>query len=176
MTALDHDPASPIPPGLADLSQTALRPGNPVKPTTPADTRGPRIRRAGYEPMPAVAVAEVGDPRRYHPGPIIDDLPDDPAACRATRLIMLLIVEVLARRRPATHLAGSVTASVQRCVRVAAAQATHVRLSSLHMQQPHANAVEVTAVCHTATGCRAVAARIQRAGRQTWRCTVFRFL
>jgi hypothetical protein len=142
---------------------------------TPTDPHGPRIRSATYEPAASAAAARDHDPT-YEPGPITDDVPGDPVARAATQLIVRLIVEVLACRRSADHLESFVTTSVARCIRVAATRVADVRLFSLHLQQPNAEAVEATAVCRTASGHRALAVRIDRCGRRGWRCSSFRIL
>jgi hypothetical protein len=136
---------------------------------------GPRIRAAVYESEFSAADRHVDCPS-FDRGPIVEDLRPDPVASAAAQLIMRLVIEVLARRRPATQLGDFVTPSVARCVRVAAAKATPVRMSSLHVQQPHADAVEACVVCRTDDGHRALVARIDRGGRREWCCTAFRFL
>jgi hypothetical protein len=131
--------------------------------------------RVCTRPKPDIDHRLPGQPT-YDPGPITEDLPDDPVARAAAQLIMQLIVEVLARQRPASHFGALVTPSVARCVRVARMRAGNLRLASLHVRQPCAEAVEVAAVCRTADGHRALAARIDSHALGEWRCTAFRFL
>jgi hypothetical protein len=184
MTTVDPRPANTIPLALTGWStqlslpddrtaeQSGLAEGGPLEERA---TWGPRIRPAVYEPRSSPANGRI-DCESYDRGPIVEDLPFDPAAAAPAQLIMRLIVEVLARRRRVEQLADLVTPSVARCVCAAAARATHVRLSSVHIQQPHPEAVEAAVVCRTAEGSRALAARIDRRGQRGWCCTSFRWL
>jgi hypothetical protein len=184
MTAVHRRPASTISRPTTARIRTcasndidrAQQPGlaDPAVSTGPA-TRWPLIRPAVYEPAPSAVDHATTNPS-YDRGPLVEDLPDDPAARAAARLILQAIVEVLSGRRPADQLSDIATPSVTRCVRVAARTATHVWMCSLHLHQPTASAVEATAVCRADDGVRALAARVDHSRRYGWRCTAFRFL
>jgi hypothetical protein len=117
------------------------------------------------------------------PVPIPDDLPFDPVAYTTARRTLSLILEVLDRRRPLTHLHPVLTPHTVRYMRVvterlpSTTRRGDARLLSIRMCQPSANVAEVAAVCKLGGRPRALAARFERQRRPLtvglrWYCAV----
>ena len=153
---------------------------------------GLRVRRVRYEPDLAPPGPDYVGPDDVGPddacpdgrvaswrGPVTVEVPQDPAARAAAGHLLLLVVEVLNRRRPAAQLAEAAVPSVVRYVRVATPARGLVQVASLHVRMPCDGAAEIVAVCRFGTGAavgyRVVAARLDRC-RAGWRCTTLRLL
>lgn len=117
------------------------------------------------------------------PVPVPDDLPFDPVAYVTARRTLALILEVLDRRRPLTHLYPMLTPHTVRYMRVvterlpSTSRRGDARVLSIRMCQPSDDVAEVAAVCKLGSRPRALAARFERQRRPLtgglhWYCAV----
>lgn len=135
---------------------------------------GPRLLRVGYEPGgpgPAPAPARPARPPAV-PSPV----PTQPGAREAVTHTLRIACEVLDGRRPHSHLACHVDASVLRYWRAAANRRrvrSRARFSRVRISHPHPEAAEVAVAVEIDGRVRALAARFDRTDRH-WRWTAVR--
>jgi hypothetical protein len=162
----------------------------------------PRLRLLHYEPDPEESGSPppAPAPARTRPEAVAEDTPDTLILRRRAEHVLRLTFEVLDGRRPVAQLAGHLEPRALRYVR-AALPRTPVRLparmTSLHVDRPSADALEVAAVYRRGPRARVLAARFERiavAGAtagpapcaqrdrvpgpdpREWRCVVLRLL
>jgi hypothetical protein len=160
-------------------------------PTTPLPTDptgGPRLRLLRYEPEPGPGARSTLRATPVHglPPPTTERPRDTAALRRRVEHVLRSTLEVLDGRRPLAHLDPHLEASALRYVRTAQARRRtarqSLRLTSVHVSRPCAQAAEVAAVYRSGGRAHALAARFEGpAGSvdgdpRRWRCVTLRLL
>ncbi|GAA4689315.1 hypothetical protein GCM10023215_26920 [Pseudonocardia yuanmonensis] len=124
--------------------------------------------------------APVDAPAGLPPGDPVSDVPLDRVAIQHAQRTVVLLVEVLDQRRPATQLTDLVAPRVLRYLRAMSVARSGLRggarLLSFHPSQPHEGAVEVAASVRIRGRRRALAASFTLVGLDRWVCSTMRIL